>query len=509
LGLLVLAAVDRSPRTIAAQSVPRAKIDVVERSILELQNDLRTGALTSRELVAEYLARVDAYDDKGPSLNAITHLAPRALEIADALDRERKSKEPRGPLHGIPVVVKDAFETVDMPTTAGTKALAGFETGRDAFQVWRLRQAGAIILGKTNMHEFGSGITSVSSAGGQTRNPYDPSRNPGGSSGGTAAAVAASFAAAGMAADTCGSIRVPAAHNNLFGLRVTHGLSSRYGIVPMAHSQDVAGPVARSVTDLAIMLDATVAPDPGDPLTLEVPGELRPHSYMPVLGDKSLGWVRIGVVTPLFGTEAEDGEVAAIVHKAIDALRSADAQVVPLDLRELQEKLRGASLINAEFKFDLLDYLAGFPHPPVRSLAELLALGLHHPAVNDSLRRYESVAERDSEQTRLIHKRRAAVREYVSETMAMENVDFFAYPTIRRVAAPVDERQAGNNCALSVVTGLPAISIPAGFTDTGLPVALELLAGAYREPALLSIAYVYEQMVHPRRAPSSTPPLPR
>src|SRR6185503_7282095 len=189
---------------------------------------------------------------------------PHALDDADALDRERRARGSRGPLHGIPIVVKDNYATIDMPTTGGSKALAGFETHRDAFMVKKLRDAGAVIIGKTNLHELAYGITSISSMGGQTRNPYDPSRNPGGSSGGTGAAVAANFAAAGMGSDTCGSIRIPAANNSLFGLRGTMGLSSRDGIIPLSHSQDIGGPLARSVTDLAILLDATVGADDGD-----------------------------------------------------------------------------------------------------------------------------------------------------------------------------------------------------------------------------------------------------
>src|SRR5947209_8636526 len=193
--------------------------DVTEKSIADLQEALAAGAVTSRELVAAYLARIEAYDRGGPMLIAIIAANPRALDDAAALDRERREKGPRGPLHGIPIVIKDNFETIDMPTTAGSIALAGFMTGADAFQVRKLRDAGAIILAKTNLHELAAGITTISSLGGQTRNPYDPSRNPGGSSGGTAAAVAASFAAAGMGSDTCGSIRIPAGANNLFGLR--------------------------------------------------------------------------------------------------------------------------------------------------------------------------------------------------------------------------------------------------------------------------------------------------
>ena len=206
---------------------PSSTFDVSEKNIVQLLAAQRIGTVTSRDLVEKYLARIRAYDRDGPRLNAMIALNPRALEQADALDAERRAGRVRGPLHGIPIVVKDNYATADMPTTAGSLALAGFETHRDAFMVKKLRDAGAVVIGKTNLHELAYGITSISSAGGQTRNPYDPTRNPGGSSGGTGAAVAASFAAAGMGTDTCGSIRNPSSANSLWGLRGTIGLVNR------------------------------------------------------------------------------------------------------------------------------------------------------------------------------------------------------------------------------------------------------------------------------------------
>jgi Asp-tRNA(Asn)/Glu-tRNA(Gln) amidotransferase A subunit family amidase len=217
-------------------AAPASTFDVTEKTIVDLLAAQRIGTVTSHDLVEKYLARIRAYDHDGPRLNAIIVLNPNALAEANALDAERRAGHVRGPLHGIPIVVKDNYATADMPTTAGSLALAGFQTGRDAFMVKKLRDAGAVIIGKTNLHELAYGITSVSSAGGQTRNPYDATRNPGGSSGGTGAAVAASFAAAGMGTDTCGSIRNPSSANSLWGLRGTTGLSSRDGIVPLAHT---------------------------------------------------------------------------------------------------------------------------------------------------------------------------------------------------------------------------------------------------------------------------------
>ena len=251
--------------------------EVDESSIADEQKAMAEGRVTSKALVQAYLRRIEAYDHAWSPAQQPDHDQSQCAEEAEALDRERATKGPRGPLHGIPVIVKDNYSTKDMPTTAGTIALLGFVPSIDAFQVRKLREAGAVIIAKSNLHELASGITTISSAGGQTLNPYDPTRNPGGSSGGTAAAIAASFAAAGMGTDTCGSIRIPASHNNLVGLRPTKGLSSIGGIVPLSVTQDVAGPLARSVQDLATMLDATIGEDPADAATHLKSGQARPN----------------------------------------------------------------------------------------------------------------------------------------------------------------------------------------------------------------------------------------
>ncbi|MGH9221423.1 MAG: amidase family protein, partial [Vicinamibacterales bacterium] len=263
--------------------------EVHEQSIVDLQSAMTSGRVTSRGLVDSYLARIQAYDQAGPRLNSIVLLNARAREEADALDRERAEKGPRGPLHGIPVLVKDNYDTADMPTSGGALALATLQPSADAFQVKRLRDAGAVILGKTTMHELASGITNISSLSSQTRNPYDLYRNPGGSSGGTGAAIGASFAAAGMGSDTCGSIRNPASHNNLVGLRGTQGLSSRTGIVPLSSTQDIGGPIARSIVDLTIMLDATVGADAMDPSTATVAGHIPPSYRAGLVADTIKG----------------------------------------------------------------------------------------------------------------------------------------------------------------------------------------------------------------------------
>src|SRR5262245_40208074 len=283
-------------RSTPPAAAPRPPLfEVYEQSILDLQEAQTAGRVTSRGLVESYLARIAAYDQAGPQLNAIVMLNPRAREDADGLDRERAVKGPRGPLHGIPVLVKDNYDTADMPTTAGALGLATLRPTADAFQVKRLRDAGAVILGKTTMHELAAGITTISSLTGQTRNPYDLYRVPGGSSGGTGAAIGASFAAAGLGSDTCGALRIPAANQELVGRRGTHGLSSRSGVIPLSSTQDIAGPLARSVTDLAIMLDATVGPDPNDKITAEGASHI-PKSYRDGLSADGLKGARIGVL---------------------------------------------------------------------------------------------------------------------------------------------------------------------------------------------------------------------
>jgi Asp-tRNA(Asn)/Glu-tRNA(Gln) amidotransferase A subunit family amidase len=485
---------------------PAATFDVFEKSIVELLAAQRIGTVTSHDLVEKYLARIRAYDQDGPRLNAMITLNPHALEQADALDAERKAGRVRGPLHGIPIVVKDNYAADGMPMTAGSLALAGFQPGRDAFMVRKLKDAGAVIIGKTNLHELAYGITSISSAGGQTRNPYDPTRNPGGSSGGTGAAVAASFAAAGLGTDTCGSIRNPASENSLWGLRGTAGLSSRDGIVPLSHTQDIGGPLARTVGDLILMLDYTVGFDAADAITRESQGHI-PRSYNGSVGDAGLGDVTIGVLTPLFGTAPEDDEVARIVRDAVEDIRSLGAGVVEVPFAALDDLLRDTSVINAEFKFDLQDFLATFPSAPVHTLGDIISSGKYHQAVEGVLKRANEVAARDSESYRASLARREQARQMMLEVMNERHISAFVYPTLRRKPALIGQPQGGSNCQLSATTGLPALSMPAGFTSDGLPVGMDLLGGPWSEPTLLKVAFAYERLVGPRKPPKTVPPL--
>ena len=494
------------PSTSRPTLPPAPVFDPTEKTIVELQRALESRQVTSRQLVDAYLARIAEYDQQGPALNAVKAINPEARGQAEALDAERASRGPRGPLHGIPVLVKDNYETVEMPTTAGSLALAAFHPRRDAFQVQRLKAAGAIVIGKTNMHELASGITSVGSSFGQVRNPYDLDRNPGGSSGGTGAAVAANFAAAGMGSDTCGSIRNPASHNNLVGLRGTRGLSSRTGIVPLSSTQDIGGPIARSIDDLAIMLDATVGADPADASTTPSAGRIPP-SYRAILRADALTGARLGIVRSLFSTATDEQEVSTVVQKAIDALKNAGAEVVDVVVPGLEDLLRDSSMINADFKFDLAEYLQQAPDAPVKSLAEILDRGLYHVSLESGFRTRNAMESRDTDQSRRARIKRTALRQALEAVLDEHRVAALVYPTLRRKPARLGDGQGQSNCQLSAVSGLPALGVPAGFTDDGLPLGMDLLGRPFDEAQLLSLGLSVEQTLKLRRPPFSTPAL--
>ena len=486
-----------------AQSQP---FEVAEASIADQQKAMAERRITSKALVRAYLDRIEAFDRRGPRLNAMITLNPNALREAEALDRERAQKGARGPLHGIPVIVKDNYSTTDMQTTAGTLALLGFVPSIDAFQVRKLREAGAVILGKSNLHELASGITTVGSAFGQTLNPYDPSRNPGGSSGGTGAAIAASFAAAGMGSDTCGSIRIPSANNNLVGLRPTKGLSSIAGIVPLSTTQDVGGPLARSVADLAVMLDSTIGEDPGDAATRLAPGQTRPK-FVDALQAGALKGARIGILEPLFGDANDDAEVIRLVRAAIDEMKKEGASAVAVPMPELLAALDGTSLINIEFKEDLAAYLANSGNPPVHSLEEIVNGGLFHSALETNFNTRVASKGRDSYDYKIAMAKRTAIQQSILKLMEEQKLDVLAYPTLRRKPALIGVPQGGGTCQLSAATGFPAISMPAGFTADGLPVGVELMGRAMDDAKLVSYAYSYEKSINHRRAPERTPAL--
>ena len=364
---------------------------LMESSIEKIHRAIEAGTLTCHGLVAQYLDRINAYDQQGPAINSMLYINPASLAQADLFDREFHRSHKVKPLGCIPIVLKDNFDTSDMPTTAGALALKGAQPEKDAFAVTKLREAGAIILGKTNMQEFASGGISVSSLGGQVKNPYDLTRTPGGSSGGTGAAVAANLAEAGTGSDTGGSIRSPASATNLVGLRPTRGLISRDGIVPVSFTQDTIGPLTRNVADTARILDVMAGYDPNDPVTALSVGNI-PKTYTAFL-QNGLKGARLGVITNLFGRGPEYEEVNKVMHDAIGILKQQGAQVVELedamlDADTLTAKFR---LNEPEFKFALNRYLQQQgPHVPVHSLAEIIASGQYH---KPTLEKFFAVSE--------------------------------------------------------------------------------------------------------------------
>lgn len=487
-----------------------AGFDPTEATIPQIHAAMAAGATSSRALVEHYLARIDAYDQRGAAINAICAIEPAALALADGCDGERRAGVVRGPLHGIPIVVKDNYETAGMQTAAGSVLLKGWLPPADATLVTRLRQAGAIVIAKANMHEFAYGVTTAGSLFGQTRNPYALDRNPGGSSGGTGAAIAAGFAVIGMGSDTCGSIRIPAAHNSLVGIRGTQGLASRAGIVPLSSTQDIGGPIGRSVVDVALVLYAIAGYDRDDPQTATSVGNI-PASYTAFLQPDGLRGARIGLLTDLLGTDAEDEEVTAIIRAAAGAMQGLGAQVEEVaipGLRDLlHDRMGGLLVLVQDFKADLNAYLASRPTAPLRSLADALASGKVHPAAAPLMQASEAVETRETGEYWEHLAKRGRVRLAVLRSLADARLDAFVYPTMRRPAAPIGETQAGINCRLSAVTGLPSLTVPAGFTAGGLPVGVELLSRAWSEGLLLKFAYAYEQATRHRRPPASTPPL--
>jgi amidase len=500
-----LAAAPPSPVAAAAPEPSGAAVfDPMEASILSLQAAMGTGRTSAVALVDYYLARMEALDAAGPALNAIASRNDRARERAAMLDRERAEGKVRGPLHGIPVVVKDNYETRGMPTTAGSAALAGFSPARDAYLVQRLREAGAIILAKTNMHEFAYGITGVGSAFGTVRNPYAPDRNAGGSSSGTAAAVAANMAVFGLGSDTCGSIRIPAAFNSLVGLRATQGLLSRRGIVPLSNTQDIGGPLARSVMDLALALDVLAGVDPRDPQTADG-YRRRATSYAAGLNPAALQGARIGVLAEALLVDPQDRVVANVVSAAVDEMAALGATIVPVSVPDLwpafEAHLNGFFVLAFEFKRDINAYLRNNPEAPVRSLADIIATGVHHPDVDGSLRTSEAMGPASRREYLEALVQRDTLRRMLLARMADEHLDALVYPTVRRLPARAGQPQPGSNCLLAANTGLPALSLPAGFAAGGLPVGLELLGPPWSEQRLLALAHAYEQAAGKRRPP--------
>lgn len=486
----------------------------LEATIPEIHRAMEQGRLTARELVQMYLDRIEAYDRQGPSLNAIIVINPNALKRADELDAEFARSGLTGPLHGIPIIVKDNYDTHDLPTTAGSRALAGSIPPDDAFQVRRLREAGAIVLAKSNMAEFAfSPYETVGSAiPGYTFNPYALNRVTAGSSGGTAAAVASSFGVVGLGTDTGNSIRGPSSHTCLVGIRSTMGLTSRDGIIPLYLNRDIGGPMARTVRDAVIVFDVIAGYDPADPVTEPATGR-RVEKYTDYLNDDALSGARIGVLRQLSNTESADPEVLQRFEEALQAMSFAGAVIVdPVEIPNWDE-LRRMQLWCSRFKPDLNDYLASLgPDAPIKSFDELLESGRFHSSIASRLRSMDRFEGRPEENEGCLEatQNEEILRIAIRQVLETYRLDALVYPTWNnppRLIGDLRSPHGNNSQALSPPTGFPAITVPMGFVGGGLPVGLQILGDAWSEPRLIEIAFSYEQATRKRRPPVSTPPL--
>ena len=503
-------------QTVGGESEVSSPLSLEEATIRGIHDAFASGTLDCVQLVEYYLRRVEAYDDQGPALNAILTVNPRALDTARELDRLYATDGADGrPLHCIPVIVKDHFDTADMPTTGASVALAQSVPPDDAFVVRRLREAGALVLAKSNLTELALGGTTISSLGGQTRNPYDLSRTPGGSSGGTGATIAADFGLLGTGSDTGQSIRSPASAQSLVGIRASRGLVSRDGVIPISFTQDEAGPIVRTVEDAARMLDVIAGYDPADPITAFSTGKIPP-SYTESLDSNGLEGARIGLVLDLVGQDVIHEEVNTVVEHAIATMTEAGATVVRIRIPNFTDLTRDIALSGFEFKIAFNRYLASLgPAAPVGSLEEFIERGDFHPPLRRQLENYQSVRNglTDPEyRSRLL--RREELRQAVMTVIADNELDAVLYPHQRRLVAPIGEGQLERNGVLSNSTGFPAITFPGGFSAStasaplGVPIGIELLGPDWSEPTLIRLAYAFEQAARIRRPPTSTPPLP-
>ena len=514
--LIVAGASSAAAATAANACTP----DRQERGIDELQRCMEAGQTSAAELVHWYLERIAAIDAAGPALHAIVELNPDAEAIAIERDVERKAGHVRGPLHGIPVLIKDNIDTGDrMHTTAGSLALADSIAAADATVAAKLRASGAIIIGKTNLSEWANfrsthATSGWSGRGGQTRNPYALDRNPCGSSSGTGAAIAANLAAAGIGTETDGSIICPAAVNGLVGIKPTLGLVSRAGIIPIAHSQDTAGPMARSVRDAAMLLSVIAGPDARDPASRAASGQRT--DYTRALDAKALNGARIGVVRKLAGFSPD---VDALLAQNIAALKAAGAIVIdPVDLPNLGKYDEAEmTVLQFEFKHDLNAYLRNLPesaHAP-RSLADLMAYNEREraremPWFDQDIFVLSQARGELSDKTyraALAKSKSLAGEHGIDAALKKYKLDALIAPSLGPawVSDLVNgDHTVGGSTTPAAVAGYPDITVPAGFVH-GLPIGLSFFAGAWSEPKLVGFAYAFEQATNARRAPQFLP----
>lgn len=458
-------------------------------------------------MVEAYHKRIREYDQP-TGLNAFVVLNPNALNRADELDEEIRGTGKLRPLHGVPVVVKDNYDTHDLQTAAGSLAMKGSLPPDDAYQVRRLREAGAVVLGKTNMAEWAfSPYQTVSSIAGTTRNPYDLERVPAGSSGGTAAVVAANLGLVGLGTDTGNSIRGPSSHCCLVGVRSTMGLTSRDGIVPLYLRNDVGGPMCRTVEDAARVLDVIAGYDPADPVTKLSVGK-TPDSYTEHLDADGLEGKRIGVFRNYTDQPTTDSEVLKVFEEAIDDLEGGGAEIVdPFAVPGFDGLTE--DIWCRTFRRDLESYLATLPDPPHRTLKSIVDSGLYSDYIADRLKEMLDAPEPSCGDL-YTEPRNIRLRDAVVGAMDEAKIDAMVYPTWSnppRLIGDMESPQGDNSQKIPPHTGLPGFTIPMGFTHGGLPAGLQIVGRLFSEPTLLSVSYAYEQATRHRRPPDGFPDL--
>lgn len=491
--------------------------ELQEATIEGIHRAIRAGELAVVDLVRGYLARIEAYDRGGPALNAVLATSERALARAEELDQAfADTGELVGPLHGIPVALKDNILTVDMPTTFGSVAMDGYRPSQDATVTQRLRDAGAIILAKTALPDWASSWFSYSSLTKETRNPYDPGRDPGGSSSGTGAAVAASLCTVGLGTDCGGSVRVPSSFCNLVGTRTTPGVVPRAGTSYLVLPQDTCGPMARTVTDAARVMDVLVGYDPADVYSVANAVARRGRSFVAGLVPDGLRGAHLGLVTNALGSD-ENPQMAAVnsvIGAAVEAIGASGATVVTVAIPDLMEQIVATSMYTDRSKHDLDLFLSGLVDPPARRLQEVYEAGQYHPDLDlmDAIMAGPEQPEEDPDYLR----RFAARHEFtlaVMNVIAANELDGLIYPTVQVPPPTMDGRKQWTtltfptNTLIASQTWMPAITVPAGFTDDGAPVGLEFVANPYDEETLFRLAFGFEQATNHRRAPASCPEL--
>jgi amidase len=504
----------------SASAAPIPAFELDEITIAELQDDMKSGKFSARSIAEKYLARIAAVDKSGPHVNSVIETNPDALEIADALDKERKAKGPRGPLHGIPVLIKDNIATADrMQTTAGSLALVGSKPPADAFIAKKLRDAGAVILAKANLSEWANirsnhSISGWSGRGGQTRNPYALDRNPCGSSSGTGAGISANFAAIGIGTETDGSIVCPSSANGLAGIKPTIGLVSRSGIIPISHNQDTSGPMCRTVRDAAILLGALTGVDSSDSATTASAGKSL-TDYTPFLQTDGLRGARIGVLRKAFGFNPA---VDKLMEAALDVMKKQGATLVdPLEL-ETYGKFGDTEFLGFmyELKADLNAYLAWLgPNTPVKTLKEIIEFNEKNSAKEmpyfgqeNFLKAEEKGPLTTAEYLEAIKKNHGlAGKDGIDAAMDKNKLDAIVAPTggpAWLIDIANGDTFSGGSSEFAAVAGYPNVNVTAGFVY-GLPVGISFFGRAWSEPVLIKLAYSFEQATKFRKAPRFLP----